>query len=43
MKCDWIKIRKDFPITKKYSYLDNALFHQYLFQYIEKHVNFIKI
>ena len=24
MKCDWIKIRNDFPITKKYSYLDNA-------------------
>lgn len=24
MKCDWIKIRNDFPITKKYSHLDNA-------------------
>jgi selenocysteine lyase/cysteine desulfurase len=24
MKLDWIKIRNDFPITKKYSYLNNA-------------------
>ncbi len=24
MKRDWVKIRKDFPITKKYSYLNNA-------------------
>jgi len=24
LKRDWVKIRKDFPITKKYSYLNNA-------------------